>query len=93
MTLQNKIQNEITVFKNELLEKDKQTIYNNAFKITTYENAEAFFANDLDFLTIEELNKLDSTDEILFQFYSYFSKLESGDIDKEMIREFLNYVI
>lgn len=93
MTLQNKIQNEITVFKNELLEKDKQTIYNNAFKITTYENAEAFFANDLDFLTIEELNKLDSTDEILFQFYSYFSKLESEDIDKEMIREFLNDVI
>lgn len=93
MMLQNKINNEMTIFKNELLEKDKQTIYNNAFKITTYENAEAFFTNDLDFLTVEELNKLDSTDEILFQFYSYFSKLESGDIDKEIIREFLNDVI
>ncbi|MCA9766149.1 MAG: hypothetical protein KC455_07005 [Carnobacterium sp.] len=92
MTLQNKIQNEMTAFKNELLTKDKQTIYDQAFKITTYENAEVFLIHYLDFLTKKELDYLNDTDEILFQFYSYFSESESGEIDEEMVREFLNYI-
>ncbi|SEK78286.1 hypothetical protein SAMN04488700_0146 [Carnobacterium iners] len=92
MTLQNKIQNEMTAFKNELLKKDKQMIYDQAFKITTYENAEVFFMHDLDFLTKKELDHLNDTDEILFQFHNYFSELESGEIDEEMIKEFLNYI-
>lgn len=93
MTIQNKIANEMTVFKKELLKEDKETIFNHAFKIETYENAEIFFTHYLGCLTKKELDFLKDTENILFQFYNYFSELESGEIDKEMIKEFLNYAI
>ena len=42
MTIQTKIANEMAVFKKELLKEDKETIFNHAFKIETYGNAEIF---------------------------------------------------
>lgn len=93
MTIQTKIANEMAVFKKELLKEDKETIFNHAFKIETYGNAEIFFTHYLECLTEKELNFLKDTENILFQFYDYFSHLESGEINKEMIKEFLNYAI
>lgn len=93
MIIQNKIANEMAVFKNQLLKEDKETIFNHAFKIETYGNTEMFLTNNLEILTEKELDFLKGTENILFQFYDYFSNLESGEIDKEMIKEFLNYAI
>ena len=93
MIIQNKIANEMAVFKKELLKEDKETIFNHAFKIETYGNAEVFLTNYLELLTEKELDFLKDTENILFQFYNYFSDLESGEIDKEMIKDFLEYAI
>lgn len=93
MTIQNKISNEMVVFKNQLLKEDKETIFNHAFKIETYENAEIFFTHYLECLTEKELDFLKDTENILFQFYNYFSELESREIDKQMIKDFIDYTI
>jgi hypothetical protein len=93
MILQNKIQKEMTEFKNDMLKEDKQTIFDQAFKITTYENTKAHFTNNLDFLTKSEVRLLENTDKILFQFYNYYVKSESEEINEEMIKDFLSYIV
>ena len=77
MTIQNKIANEMAVFKQELLKEDKETIFNHAFKIETYENAEMFLTNNLEILTEKELDFLKDTENILFHVNA---KLESAII-------------
>lgn len=93
MTIENKIINEMTEFKKEMLQNDKEKIFDSSFKISTYETAEVFFNHYLCIFTDSELNFLETTENILFQFYDYYSQSESGEIDEEMIREFVSYSI
>ena len=86
-----KILSESEQFKNEMLLKDKEKIFESAFKISTYETAEVFFTHYLCIFTESELNFLESTENILFQFYNYYSELESGDIDEYLLKEFIAY--
>lgn len=91
MTIENKIINEMTEFKKEMLQNDKEKIFDSSFKISTYETAEVFFTHYLCIFTESELNFLESTENILFQFYNYYSELESGDIDEYLLKEFIAY--
>lgn len=90
-TITNHLNQEYTAFKQEMLQESKEAIFNQAFKIVTYEEAQTFLQLYLQNASDRAVQFLESQRNLLFHFYQYFLELESGEVNKEQIHDFLRY--